>query len=321
MVADYRSRLETFVLDENKTAIVFYLAGAAAGIALLPDRQVSGHEFTVILSLVICLLIGTALRIIFRSRITPLVSQIMFVVGWSLVTVAAAIGPSLHINLAVLYIWVTVYAALYFKPVLIILQTGAAEVAYFLVLVNSDIGMREVILSWVSIFGTAMVLAVVVFALVSTLKRNGREDRLTGLPNRRSWDERVDAELERARRSGAPLSIVSMDIDDFKQINDREGHAGGDRLIRAVAKGWHSEIREGGDFVARLGGDEFGLLAPGSDAETMATVLQRLQDSLPDGVACSMGVATWDHVETSADFFRRADEAMFQTKRERKMLT
>jgi diguanylate cyclase (GGDEF)-like protein len=317
-VTNLRNRLEALILDEHQTAIVFYLAGAGAGITLLLGGHLSHRNQMTILVLVCCLLLGTFLRISFRDRLSTLGIQIMCAAGWLLITVAASIGPSVGVNLAMLYIWVAVYAALYFKPVFIVLQIAGAEVAYFVVLVASHVGTREILASWTSIFGTAVVLAGVVFGLVSVLKRSSREDRLTGLPNRRSWDERVDDEIERSRRSGTQMSVVSMDVDNFKLINDLQGHAAGDRLLRDVADSWRVVVRHGGDLIARLGGDEFGVLAPGSDSEQIISLMQRLREALPEGVSCSMGAATWDHVEPAADLFRRADEEMFRTKREKK---
>jgi diguanylate cyclase (GGDEF)-like protein len=320
MKVDRRDYIEKLILDENKTAIIFYLAGASAGIALLPTGHYSHHTLWIVLALTGCSLLGALLRFEFGDRLSPVGLQVVFVAGWSLITVAAAVGPSVHVNFAVLYIWVAVYAALYYPAVLVVVHTAAASLAYLIVLLSSHVSAGEVVASWTSVFGTAFVLSAVVFGLVATLRRNGREDRLTGLSNRRTWDERIDSELERARRGGTHLSVVSIDIDNFKLINDREGHQAGDRLLRQVADGWRGMTRVGGDLVARLGGDEFGLLAPGSDVEEIVNVVQRLRDALPDGVSCSMGVATWDHVETSADLFRRADEAMFQLKREMKKI-
>jgi diguanylate cyclase (GGDEF)-like protein len=317
-VTNFRNRLETLILDEHQTAVVFYLAGAGAGIALLSGGHLSHRDQIVVLALIGGLLLGTFFRISFRDRLSPLGIQIMFTAGWLLVTVAASIGPGVGANLAVFYIWVAVYAALYFKPVFIVLQIAGAEVAYLVVLVASHVGTREIIVSWTSIFGTAVVLSYVVFVLVSVLRRSSLEDRLTGLPNRRLWDERVDDEIERSRRSGTHLSVVSMDVDNFKVINDQRGHAAGDRLLCDVADSFRVVVRRGGDLIARLGGDEFGLLAPGSDSAQIISLMQRLHDTLPEGVSCSMGAATWDHVEPAAGLFRRADEEMFRSKREKK---
>jgi diguanylate cyclase (GGDEF)-like protein len=170
-------------------------------------------------------------------------------------------------------------------------------------------------LTWFSIFGTAIMLSGVVFVLVGVLRKISREDPLTRLANRRAWEERVVEEMERARRTEAALSLVVIDIDNFKGVNDREGHQAGDRLLRRFAEGWLEAVRGSGDFIARLGGDEFGLLVPGSGELGLKKVVERLRRVTPGGVSCSIGAATWDRTETAANLFRRADEAMYGGKR------
>jgi diguanylate cyclase (GGDEF)-like protein len=150
-------------------------------------------------------------------------------------------------------------------------------------------------------FGTAMVLSAIAYGLMRMLGRSSREDPLTRMANRRSWDERTDEELERARRNKAPLSLAVIDIDNFKAVNIREGHQAGDLLLRNLADIWGGTIRGSGDFMARLGGDEFGLLAPGSDGIGIQRVVERLHAISPNGVSCSFGVATWNGTETVAD--------------------
>lgn len=318
MRAKGQNRLESLVLDENKTSILMYLAGTAAALALLSDESLSSHNRRVVAVLIGFLLVGTFVRAVLGRRLTPLAKQLMFVGEWLLITVAAAIGPSVHINLEVLYMWVAVYTALYFPLPLVLAQTGAALLAYLVVLLNGHLQTREIVVSWLLIFGTATVIGAITYGLVSTLKRNSREDELTGLPNRRTWDERFDTEIERARRTGTPLSVISMDIDNFKLVNDREGHLAGDRILRTVAEGLRVATRGGGDIVARLGGDEFGMLVPGSGADQIETVLLRLTETLPHDVVCSIGAATWDGAETAVDLFRRADVEMFKVKQGRK---
>jgi diguanylate cyclase (GGDEF)-like protein len=233
-----------------------------------------------------------------------------------MISVAAAIGPSVHDDFAVLYVWTAVFAALYFPAIAASLQIAFAGIAYFVVLLVAHSSLRALVVSWTAIFGTATVLSIVVFGLVSLLRRTSREDPLTGLPNRRSWDERKDEELERARRNHTSLSLAVIDIDNFKAVNDRQGHPAGDRLLCRFADGWSETIRGSGDFVARLGGDEFGVLAPGSDDAGIQGVVERLRRVAPDGVTCTIGTATWDRVETAADMFRRADDKMYRSKRD-----
>jgi len=110
---------------------------------------------------------------------------------------------------------------------------------------------------------------------------------------------------------------VVVDLDNFKAINDAHGHHAGDHVLRAVARSWQTTTRGGGDLMARLGGDEFGLLAPelvGSGGEQAA---RRLIEALPEGVSASVGVATWDRVERASGLLRRADRAMYHSKRRR----
>ncbi len=156
--------------------------------------------------------------------------------------------------------------------------------------------------------------AIVLVGITSVLRAAAREDPLTGLPNRRSWDERLEEELERSRRSGQTLSVAMIDLDGFKAVNDRAGHEAGDRLLMELARSWRAVIRGGGDFVARLGGDEFGLLAPGSDEIGIRRLIKRLGEAQVAEVVVSIGVATWDRTENASDVVRRADRAMYQTK-------
>ncbi|KFN50453.1 diguanylate cyclase domain-containing protein [Arenimonas composti] len=108
------------------------------------------------------------------------------------------------------------------------------------------------------------------------LERQARIDGLTGLANRRHFDERLAAASARSRRSGAPLALLYLDVDHFKQINDGHGHAAGDAVLREFARRLRTNVREG-DLVARIGGDEFVVLVEGPDGlaavEAMAAKL------------------------------------------------
>jgi diguanylate cyclase (GGDEF)-like protein len=150
--------------------------------------------------------------------------------------------------------------------------------------------------------------------LVTELQYDIRRDHLTGLDNRRSWDERLDDELKRSQRSGAPLSVALLDLDGFKAINDRRGHLAGDQLLREFSDSWRRIVRLGGDFVARLGGDEFGLLAPGTHVGGVRRMAVRHARLEPDGIPYSIGVATWDGTESAGQLMHRADMSMYQCK-------
>ena len=108
------------------------------------------------------------------------------------------------------------------------------------------------------------------------LRRLTLTDELTGAFNRRHFVALAEKEFARARRYGQPFSVVMMDLDDFKEINDRHGHAGGDHVIRVVSELCRSGIRES-DLFARLGGDEFVLLLPHTGRKRAFESAKRLQ--------------------------------------------
>jgi diguanylate cyclase len=149
--------------------------------------------------------------------------------------------------------------------------------------------------------------------LVSRLEGLARTDPLTGIPNRRVWDEEVPSELERARRSGSPLCVAMLDLDHFKLYNDHNGHQAGDRVLKEVAAAWRSAVRTT-DLLARYGGEEFGLLLPACTLDDAIDVVQRMRVATPDEVTCSIGLASWDFRESAADLVRRADEALYDAK-------
>lgn len=150
-------------------------------------------------------------------------------------------------------------------------------------------------------------------ALLQRLEDLGRTDPLTDLPNRRAWDERVPHEVARCRRSGASLCVALIDVDDFKAINDREGHAAGDAFLVAAARAWGDRVRDT-DLLARLGGDEFGLVLPDCAADEAVFLLERLRVALPATRSCSIGVAEMGDHEDLETLVRRADAALYAAK-------
>ena len=99
--------------------------------------------------------------------------------------------------------------------------------------------------------------------LLAELQATATHDQLTGLPNRRAWDDRLERALRRAAACDEPLSVLAIDLDRLKHINNTHGHAEGDRLLQRCAHAWNGALRQG-DYLARLGGDEFLVLLPGS---------------------------------------------------------
>jgi diguanylate cyclase (GGDEF)-like protein len=167
--------------------------------------------------------------------------------------------------------------------------------------------------SLASLIGSALARA----ELVSRLREQAATDELTGLPNRRAWYEHLELAFARARRTTQALSVIGLDVDGLKEVNDQEGHAAGDRLLVEVASRWSSVLRET-DLVARVGGDEFAVLLEDAGETEAADVLRRLQDAVGERHSASGGAATWDGVEQADDLMRRADERMYAQKLSRR---
>ncbi len=149
-----------------------------------------------------------------------------------------------------------------------------------------------------------------------------RTDALTELPNGRAFREHVTQDLARAKREGKAVALVYLDVDNFKRVNDRYGHAAGDSLLAEIATCIRGCLRAG-DHAARLGGDEFGILLWGADATSAHAVAERIVESIRQlgqrfpgtGVGASAGLACPSvQGATVADLLHDADQAMYDVK-------
>jgi diguanylate cyclase len=139
-------------------------------------------------------------------------------------------------------------------------------------------------------------------------------DPLTGVGNRRAWDRLLDAEEARCARYGSPASLLAVDLDQLKRVNDSRGHAAGDALLRQAAQVIQASKRAA-DVVARLGGDEFGVLAVECDEGAAAVLAERLRRALAAaGIRASVGHAT-RRAAGLAGAWAEADAAMYASKR------
>ena len=154
---------------------------------------------------------------------------------------------------------------------------------------------------------------------------NAHHDQLTGLPNRRLFLDRLEQAIKHAKRSKTPLSVLFMDLDGFKGVNDTLGHEAGDRLLSDVAKRLTGCVREG-DTVARLGGDEFTvILADAKERQDVALVAQHIIDALtlpfqfahqPVQISVSIGISRYPYDASSpVALLEAADQAMYKAKK------
>ncbi|WP_226609077.1 GGDEF domain-containing protein [Marinobacter nauticus] len=149
-------------------------------------------------------------------------------------------------------------------------------------------------------------------------------DRLTGLLNRGTWENLVDAEYERFRRYGQATSLVMFDIDHFKRVNDTYGHLAGDEVIRHTAEVTRKNIRQS-DSAGRYGGEEFGIILPETDAESARVICERIREAIENSTVSttagdirytvSMGIAQLTETpENYMQWMQKADEALYKAK-------
>ena len=153
------------------------------------------------------------------------------------------------------------------------------------------------------------------------LDLQARTDALTGLLNRRGFETQMAFAVALARRSSRPLSLITVDVDHFKRVNDTYGHEAGDEVLRRLARTLESRLR-GSDVVARLGGEEFVALLPDTDlngaqsiAQALVTAMAEQQDPVVGTITVSAGVATMRGAEDNgAAMLRRGDAALYEAK-------
>ena len=164
----------------------------------------------------------------------------------------------------------------------------------------------------------------------NTIRKQATSDELTGVPNRRSFSERIAVELDRSRREHEPLSLIIIDIDYFKYYNDHYGHEQGDQCLKKVARRICSTLKRPGDFCARYGGEEFVVLLPATSSTGAMYIAQKIRINIenlgiphkaahPAGiVTASLGIATCeDYDAPSKDtLLYKADSALYQAKQQ-----
>jgi diguanylate cyclase (GGDEF)-like protein len=160
---------------------------------------------------------------------------------------------------------------------------------------------------------------------MDSIRRMAMTDSLTGVYNTRTFFDMLQKEMARSRRYSRPLSLIYLDIDNFKTVNDSRGHQTGNSVLAAVAEALQESVRQT-DIIARLGGDEFSILLPETDEAAARTTVERVRENLGRktadmgcGVTVSIGAVTYRRMDCSADdIVRAADDLMYQVKREGK---
>ncbi len=316
------------VLMARTFAYLYGFGGLLVAVTLFlpasPDRHalpIAGVSVVAFVLTAACLLWGSRLPIAF-FRVLPFT-------GALLVAALLFSGGSMASGAyALFYFWVGVSAFYFFRAAYGVACTVFASACYLVVLlVGPNQGL--VGLNWVMMTGALLVAGVLVGrlrsrveVLVDELGAAARTDPLTGLANRREFESRLQEEISRAERDGRPLSVIALDLDAFKAINDQRGHRAGDRALKGVAAALRRAGREV-DTIARIGGDEFAVVATGAGEHQAQVLSQRLQSAIGEAfrgdsatLTLSVGLASRPaHANTADALLEAADQALYTAKR------
>ena len=301
--------------------LTFTISGAGLAYALVtwdePDRGLMLTLFgiTAISGLLVVLL---PIQKMIRSRYSE-----VFFVFWSLIQIGL-IGAIVMLDggapspLSVLFFLPLVFAALFY-PLRSFVPVGAIDVLTFVGVGGAD-GTTDP--TYLGFIAACLASTAVMCAWQAQnhdqqrerLTEVSRTDPLTGCLNRRGFGERVKAELDEALRRGRSVSIVMLDLDNFKGVNDVDGHAAGDDLLCWVVDQIKQAIRPA-DSVGRLGGDEFAVLAPGASEVNAEEIATRVRLALSERIGVTSGIACFpvDGVDRD-DLYRQADARLYEVK-------
>jgi diguanylate cyclase (GGDEF)-like protein len=248
--------------------------------------------------------------------------------GTILVSLAVYLGGSdTPAAYATFYFWVGLAACYFLRPAVAATHLALASAGYGIALLVSA-GVEVPALKWGVVTGSLFVLGILIMALRAQMERMltelgaaARTDSLTGLANRRELEGRFAGELERSTRGGRPLAIIVLDLDWFKEFNDRFGHAAGDDALVQLAQALRRATRTS-DVVARLGGEEFAVLAPETDEHEGYQLAERLRAEVratfarqQEKMTVSCGVAGFPvHGITAGELLHSADRALYEAK-------
>jgi diguanylate cyclase (GGDEF)-like protein len=269
---------------------------------------------------------ATALLWLRRGHLPRWAPDVSGYLCYGLATTVIVASQSAASPYALFYLWVTVVSCYFVPARRAVPQIAIVPIAYATAL--ALLGGPFPWFAWalhgltVVVVGTSIVgLRVRVERLFGLLADTARTDTLTGLRNRRAFDELFDVELERAARSDQPLALVIGDIDYFKLVNDRYGHPAGDDVLRRVAAALGASVRAM-DTVARIGGEEFAVLLPGGTAANGHLLAERIRRIVRDTagpatttMTMSFGVASYPADGPDArSLIAAADAALYAAK-------
>jgi diguanylate cyclase (GGDEF)-like protein len=265
----------------------------------------------------IILLCGAAVLLRFSTAMSPRRLQVLAIAGTLTNTVLVAncttdYGAALN---SFAYIWIGIYAGQFFEQRAARVQAAVLVVASGVALYLS--GLPGMMTAWALVAGSSVLATEALARLNSRVRTQLVTDQLTGLLNRSGFVEAAERMRSIADRAALPITIALIDLDQFKQVNDLQGHAAGDELLVDLGRDWGAELR-GSEVLARFGGDEFALALVGTGREGAEDALRRLRLASP--ADWSAGVVEWQQGESLDRAMARADEELYRAKRDSREL-
>lgn len=309
-------------------SLFFITGGAVSLLGLLVPHPAEMDERGYVVLAAAMIAVGLFLLLFLPTRLIPTATNVGVAIGIVAATFATYFngeangGPPL-LN-EVFYLWPTLYVGYFLKRTHIYAALALTAVSYGTALHAMNLPLQHAASRWVVVVlalsagaAAAHALRLHVDALVTRLHQLARTDALTDLLNRRAFDEQLQREIARTIRTGEPFALLLGDVDHFKAINDREGHAAGDRALVRVAEVLRGTARTV-DTVARVGGEEFAFLLPGTDLTGALDAAERLRTAMREGpmdLTMSFGVVEAPrHGHTPDDLLRAADRALYTAK-------
>jgi diguanylate cyclase (GGDEF)-like protein len=280
-------------------------------ISLVVERDPSTRVALALASLALAYGV-TAVLLAYPSVLPIPVYPYLTALGTLLISVLAYADGTTGSAYSLLYVWVALYSFYFYS-----LRVALAETLWVSVAAAVELSVRGGAQApfslWLLTTGTSLIGGLAIRQLVTQVRRLADRDDLTGLYSRRRLYEELDRDMHRAARTGEPLSLVMIDLDDFKAFNDASGHLAGDRHLKEAARRWGAELRAT-DLLARFGGEEFIVLMPNASIEKAVLVADRLRGATPNGQTASAGAVRWEPGEDALGLIARADAALYEAK-------
>lgn len=301
----------TSAQERGYVAGLFYLAAAAVVLFAATDPAVDRMRLLIIAGVVGA--IGLV-ALLLADRFTPAWTHTLLILastltGLGVVSGGGELGPVIIVGV---YTLIAMKAALLVTPIAIVghLAWALTSMIVSTLLMWPASTVAGIVGVFLAAGGT---ITLVTSTLVARLREEATTDPLTGLANRATFVRDLTQAQATVSRTNEPLSLLLIDLDDFKLINDRYGHAAGDAVLQQASETWW-ELLRGRDTLARLGGDEFVVVLPGTSLDAACEVGNRLQQAVDQAVGCSIGVAQWQPGQSADELLAAADASLYEAK-------